>query len=224
MTYGFIRRQLIRLGQFLGFENGLIPKSIRRGAAYMLSMSNAGKEERCARMGHKDGDGVYWKYYRNETSTFDFQAVVHSVEAENVAMLSSIALNRRPDAPTRPSEEAYREMWQQPHISALREQQLALVDQILSKYKTIKKAKELGTPGALQHQQLTSRYKNECSKSLEILFRREVAAAFSGSCPKLITTEEVFLPTTSSSSSTTTNPSCSSPAQPAGTRRSTTTL
>ena len=59
MTYGFIRRQLIRLGQFLGFENGLIPKSIRRGAAYMLSMSNAGKEERCARIGHKDGDGVY---------------------------------------------------------------------------------------------------------------------------------------------------------------------
>jgi hypothetical protein len=69
---------------------------------------------------------------------------VHKInkhEAEDAALLSDITINRRPDAPKKPSYAAYREMWQLPHIADLRDTQLILFDKIISTYGLMKQAR-----------------------------------------------------------------------------------
>jgi hypothetical protein len=71
LYYYTVSCELVRLGIYMGLEHRLLCGAIRRGAAYLLAM-NYTEEERCARMGYKKGDVVYWNHYCNETSTVDF--------------------------------------------------------------------------------------------------------------------------------------------------------
>jgi hypothetical protein len=179
----------------MGFEHRLLCGSIRRGAAYLLAM-NCTEEERCARMGHKKGDGIYWNHYRNETSTVDFQSIVHHVQAEDVASLSDIALNRRLDAPQKPSHNAYREMWDLPPIAALRETQLSLFDAIITTYGSTKQARAAGAAELIKYNAVTSEYKQMCEASIAAIFARELAEFFASDCPKVARPAQVIPPST----------------------------
>ena len=85
-------------------------------------------------MGHKDRDSVYQSHYRNEDLTNDFQAIVHAIEAENLEIIGSIALNRKENAPTYPSNRRLFEAFQDPELINLLEKKSELYNQIIQKY------------------------------------------------------------------------------------------
>lgn len=97
-------------------------------------------------MGHKAGDGMHWNHYRNGTSTVDFRTISHTVDQEDLTSLSSVGLNCRIGAPTRPSEAAYRHMYEIPEILILRYAQLSLLGQVLAVHTVVPKATEVVTP------------------------------------------------------------------------------
>ena len=88
-------------------------------------------------MGHKSGDAVYWTHYRNEISAIDFQAIRANVDAEDVSILSSIALASRPGAPTSLSPEGFRTVYENPELKTLLLRESDLLDSLLSKHLTL---------------------------------------------------------------------------------------
>lgn len=126
LQYQSIRKWLNILGRAAAFESRLLSYVFRRGIAYLLA-THCTKEERSAPMGHMDGDGVYWRSYRNQTSTVDFQAIAHRADAEDVSCLSSVALNRREDAPTALSVEGYRTVYNDTQVLAANKREIELL-------------------------------------------------------------------------------------------------
>ena len=60
-----------------------------------LLVMNCSEEERCARMGHKTDDSVYWTHYSN----VDVQALARDVDGQHVSRFFAIELKRKVDAP-----------------------------------------------------------------------------------------------------------------------------
>jgi hypothetical protein len=124
-------------------------------------------------MGHKDRDSVYWSHYRNEDLTNDFQAIVHAVEAENLEIMGSIALNRREGAPRYPSNAGVLEAFKDPELVRLLEEKSDLYDQIVQKYQTISQAQELD-PHLFKKHQAAANMVQACRKRLlGVQFRKE---------------------------------------------------
>jgi hypothetical protein len=62
-------------------------------------------------LGHSDSSTTYWSHYRNEISTFDFQAIMHGVQAEDMTMHSSLTLGSAlANAPRRLSKKGYEDV------------------------------------------------------------------------------------------------------------------
>lgn len=133
---------LHKLSRFCGLLHSMLPNVLRRGSAYLLA-NNVSKEERSARMGHTEESSTYWDYYRNTTSTVDFQGRRHGIEEENVARMSSIFLNTgNKRLPDRVSEEGMAEIHQDEELVALLSEQSKAIDELLGKFRTLKIAKE----------------------------------------------------------------------------------
>ena len=130
---------LSRLGIRIGLEKKLISYCLRRGAAYLLAL-HCSAEEKCYRMGHRPGDRTYWKYYRCDTSTNDFQGVARGVQQEDVSRLSSISLNRREDAAKFISASGIAQVSGNPEIIALGDAEIQILDRLLVAHGTLKKA------------------------------------------------------------------------------------
>jgi hypothetical protein len=145
LRYHWIATELTRLSRHIGLPNHLICTTLRRGAAYLLAMSTT-KEERCARMGHSDSDTTYWSHYRNEISTFDFQAILHGVQAEDMTMHSSLTLGSAvANAPRRLSKKGYEGMFRDSHLEALREKSLDMLDAVLEAHGSTANAQRTGS-------------------------------------------------------------------------------
>lgn len=170
----------------------MLTYALRRGIAYLLAM-NCTKEERLARMGHKDGEGVYWRSYRNQTSTVDFQAIAHRVDAEDVSMLSSISLNRRADAPTKLSEEGYRTVYNDPAVSAATTREIELLDSLLETYRTLDNAKRTDRDGFQRYDEARVKARVIRETLRGKLFQEEYRAHFNAPCPK-VTVEKSMVP------------------------------
>ena len=97
-------KQLKVLSRHCGLQSPMLPGVLRRGSAYLLGLKTS-HEERCARMGHDDKDTTYWGAYRNHTSTVDFQALRHNLDAVDVSQMSSIFLAKSESGPTCVSEQ-----------------------------------------------------------------------------------------------------------------------
>ena len=92
-----MRKALARLGRRMGLTSSLLSYCLPRGVAYLLAI-NCTEKERCSRMGHKTGDGVYWTHYRNKISVVDFQAIRSDIDAEDVSVLTKNMLASRQGA------------------------------------------------------------------------------------------------------------------------------
>lgn len=136
---------LSRLGIRLGLEHKLISYCLRRGAAYLLAMK-CSEEERCSRMGHQASDAVYWKYYRCETSTVDFQGLARDIDQEDVSRLTSITLNRRENAVKFLSASGFAQAVRDPEVIALSNAELEIMDRLLVVHGSIKRAREAQDP------------------------------------------------------------------------------
>jgi hypothetical protein len=165
-------RHLADLGVYLGLEHRLLSGSLRRRAAYLLAM-NYSEEERKSRMGHKDRDSVYWSHYRNEDLTNDFQAIVHAVEAENLEIMGSIALNRKEEAPRYPSNAGVLVAFQEPELVKLLEEKSELYDQIIQMHQSISRAKELDQDLFKKHQAAANKVQACRRRLLRVQFRKE---------------------------------------------------
>lgn len=114
--------------------------------------------------------------------TVDFQAIVHQVEAVDLRSLSNITINQRSDAPQKPSQAAYREMWQLPHIADLRDTQLLLFDQIMTTYGSMKQARAALANEIAKYDGVASKYKKSCEVAIFAIFTRELAEFFASDC------------------------------------------
>jgi hypothetical protein len=118
----------------------MLANVLRRGSAYLLA-THVSTEGRCARMGHTETDGVYWRYYRNKTSTVDFQALRHGIPEKEVAVMSSVFLNvddSRP--PEKVSNEGMAEILRDTELIAITTEGSELSEELLEKYGSLKDA------------------------------------------------------------------------------------
>lgn len=97
-------------------------------------------DDRCALMGHKSGESIYWRHCRNTTSAVDFQAILRHQKTEDVSMLSSVSINKRRDAPQCLSSEGFWRISSSLVIKTLLEPRDALLDKIIGRYKSVAKA------------------------------------------------------------------------------------
>lgn len=123
---------------------------------------------------------------KHQPSTF--RPYPAELEEEDISVLSSIALNRRADAPTRLSEEGERSVYNNPEILAATTHEIELLDSLLEEYRTLDEAKAVN-PAAVQ------RYDEACGKTKIVrkllrakLFEQEYRAHFNAACPT--TTEQ----------------------------------
>ena len=141
VTASTVGTWLSRLGIRLGLEHKLISYCLRRGAAYLLAMK-CSEEERCNRMGHQPGDAMYWKYYRCEMSTVDFQGLARDIDQEDVSRLTSITLNRRENAVKFLSASGIAQAVRDPGVIELSNAELEIMDRLLVVHGSIRRAKE----------------------------------------------------------------------------------
>lgn len=176
-TAQWVSHHLVGLGIYLGLENRLLPGCLRRGSAFLLA-ENCTAEERTARMGHDNRDNVYFAHYRNEDLTHDFQAIVHSVEAENLEIMGSIALNRKVDAPRYPSDAGVLAALRDPELVRLLEEKAPLYDEIVLKYGSISKAEAADPRLFKEYKAATKKATKYRSRLLANTFQQEYRAFF----------------------------------------------
>ena len=124
-------------------------------------------------MGHQPGDYSYWKYYRSECSTIDYQAIAHGAEIQDVSMLSSISLNRTVDAPQRLSIEGHQRVTPSPEFLALQEVETALLDRLLVAHKSLKEAAKVTSTVFADYERTRINVKSLRKKLREAEYRQE---------------------------------------------------
>ncbi|KAG6354360.1 hypothetical protein INS49_004377 [Diaporthe citri] len=177
MDSTMIRVHLRSLSRFCGLEHAILPSVLRRGAAYQLALA-VSSEERCARMGHSGDDPSYWRYYRNRTSTVDFQARRHGIEERDVEMMSSMFLDKgygRPP-PVRVSVEGMSEVYRDPELLALLAEQSAFADGLILQHGSLEAARTIDPDGWKTYQQLRNRHSNKLNYLSQKKFDAEYKA------------------------------------------------
>ena len=154
----------------------------RRGTAYLLA-TNCNVEERTARMEHWSGDYSYWKYYRSECSTIDYQAIAHSTDVEDVSILSSVSLNRKVDAPQRLSIEGHRKVALSPDLLALQEVETSLLDKLLVTHRSLKEAAKVKSAVFADYERTRIAVMNLRQRLKELEYRQEYKNFFLTPCP-----------------------------------------
>lgn len=178
------------LGIRLCYEPKLVTHRLRRGAANMLAL-NCTEEKRCARMGHTAGDNVYWRHYRNECSSVDVQAIAHGVEAGNIGMLSSIALNRRPNAPQQLSVAGLQEVQRLPELTQALEVETNLRDQLLTKDGSMAEAAKAASPMFHEYDRIRKEVQALEARLMAAKKREEYRNLFNTPCPTFKENSEI---------------------------------
>jgi hypothetical protein len=150
-------KQLKVLSQHCGLQSPMLPGILRRGSAYLLGLKTS-HEERCARMGHDDKDTTYWGAYRNQTSTVDFQALRHNLDAVDVSQMSSIFLAKSESAPTRVSEQGIIEISRDAQLIKLLERECEVIDQGVREFGSLAEARAQRSSTASEHPAIRRQY------------------------------------------------------------------
>lgn len=129
------------------------------------------------------GDSVYFKYYRNEVSTIDFQAIAHRTNVEDMSMSASISLKRRADAPKRLSVEGFRRVQTMPEITNLVDGEFALLDQLMASHGSVTNARRVGDKVFNDYERVRLDLRNKKATLRDAVFREEYLSFFSISCP-----------------------------------------
>ncbi|KAK0119748.1 hypothetical protein ONS95_011183 [Cadophora gregata] len=150
-------KQLKVLSRHCGLQSPMLPGVLRRGSAYLLGLKTS-HEERCARMGHDDKDTTYWGAYRNQTSTVDFQALRHNLDAVDVSRMSSIFRGRSESAPTCVSEQGMIEISRDQELIRLLERECEVIDRAVQAFGSLAEARAQGSPTASEHAAIRRQY------------------------------------------------------------------
>ncbi len=129
------------------------------------------------------GDSVYFKYYRNEVSTIDFQAIAHRTNVEDMSMSASISLKRRADAPKRLSVEGFRRVQTMPEITNLVDGEFALLDQLMASHGSVTNARRVGDKVFNDYERVRFDLRNKKATLRAAVFREKYLSFFSISCP-----------------------------------------
>lgn len=130
-------------------------------------------------MGHSDSDTTYWSHYPNEISTFDFQAIVHGVQSEDMTMHSSLTLGSAlANAPRRLSKKGYEEMFRDPHLEALREKSLNMLDVVLEAHGSTKNAQRIGSTDYDVYKAAERAYSSARNQYIKNAFAQELKGFF----------------------------------------------
>ena len=170
-------RQLKVLSRHCGLQSPMLPGVLRRGSAYLLGLKTS-HEERCARMGHDDKDTTYWGAYRNQTSTVDFQALRHNLDAVNVSQMSSIFLAKSESAPTCVSEQGIIEISRDVELIKLLERECEVIDQAIREFGSLAAARAQGSSTASKHAKVRLQYQARERALLSKKFEEEYRQHF----------------------------------------------
>lgn len=167
------------LSRFCGLEYAILPSVLRRGSAYILANS-VSAEERRARMGHGDSDSTYWKYYRNTTSTVDFQALRHNIPQQNVSVMSSLFLGTDTSGPPpdRVSEEGMAEVYQDPELLVLLDELSNISDELIRKYGSLRNAEAHDPHGHQVYKEMSKNHSVKLDRLTAKKYAEEYRAHF----------------------------------------------
>lgn len=174
-----MHEHLRALSRFCGLDYAILPNVLRRGSAYILA-NTVSAEERRARMGHGDSDSVYWKYYRNTTSTVDFQALRHNVPQQNVSVMSSLFLGTGTSGPPpdRVSEKGLAEIYQDPELLALLDKVSAISDELIREHGSLKDARVRDPYRHEVYKELSKKHSMRLNRLREKKYEEEYRAHF----------------------------------------------
>lgn len=172
-----MRTWLRSLSYFIGYQYKLLPGAIRRDDAYLLAITTT-PDKRTARMGYRPGDGIYWNYYRNQTSTFDFRAAAYNAPVENATILSSISLGARPNSPRTISTLELMRVYSDPIIKSLVKTYTGLLDSVIKAHGFTARAAVVD-PDAYSHLMEVRKQMRKSEDALkQKIFKEEVDAYF----------------------------------------------
>lgn len=131
-------------------------------------------------MGHGDSDSTYWKYYRNTTSTVDFQALRHKLPQENVNVMSSLFLgtDKKGPPPDRVSEKGMAEIYQNPELLALLDELSAMSDELIRDHGSLRNAEVHDPDGHRLYKEISKKHSAKLNRLTAKKYEEEFRAHF----------------------------------------------